>query len=258
MLWPLPTHGLCCKDRSEAGRQWIGVEPPGKDDKEISLTRRNEAHCYYRILGIPPRASEEQIKKAFRSLALRWHPDLNPDDPCAAERFRDALDAYETLIDKSRRWKYDQLRGKGPRKESRRREGHDPDPPRGGNGFRSLDEILQDAFGLKYERHRWGTVTDLRFDLQISRADAGRGACEEIVYHRVVYCGRCRGNGGLASSGPCKECLGRGETEERCSLLVTIPPGSEDGNRLTFGGKGDQPTPSTRAGDLVVLLHVIE
>lgn len=252
----MPIQDFCWKSPSTEGMQRIRLQLALTDDKEISLARRNEAH-YYRILGIPLRASEEQIKKAFRSLALRWHPDLNPDDPRAAERFREALDAYETLIDKSRRWKYDQRRRKGPGKESTRCEGHAPDPPRGANGFRSLDEILQDAFGVKFERHRWGRVTDLRFDLQISKADAARGASEEIVYHRVVYCSRCRGNGGLATSGPCKECLGKGETEEFCSILVTVPPGSEDGSRLTLYGMGDQPTPSSRPGNLVVLLHVI-
>ena len=215
------------------------------------------AHCYYRILGIPLRASQEEIKKAFRSLALRWHPDLNPGDPRAAERFREALDAYETLIDKSRRWKYDQLRNNGRARGTPHQHRHDADAPREETGFNSLDEILQDVFGLKFERRRWRKGTDLRFDLQIPKANALRGTSEEIVYHRLVFCDRCHGNAGLSSYGACEGCSGKGEMEELCSLRISIPPGCEQGTRLTFHGKGDQPAPWIRPGDLVVFLHLI-
>lgn len=211
-------------------------------------------NCYYKILGIPVGASQEEIKRAYRALALKWHPDRNPDDPRAGERFREVVKAYETLVDKSRRGKYDRLRKHGRPGEAGHRSAGSPEEGR----FPSLDEILQEAFGVNTAHRKARRGNDLRFDLQIPQVAAVQGAFEEIVYPRRVFCRKCSGNGGHSSLGLCENCMGHGELEERCSLQVWVPAGSEQGTRLKFSGRGDEPAPGVPPGDLVVFLHVVD
>jgi molecular chaperone DnaJ len=189
-------------------------------------------------------------------LALRWHPDRNPDDPFAAEHFREALEAYENLMDRSKRGHYDQVRRHArPKPRPHRRERH-PRPQR--TTSRTLEEILSELFGVDFnqpKQHRW---TDLRFDLQIPRSAAVKGAHEEIVFQRWVFCQLCRGNGGKTPASDCMKCHGRGELEESCSLKVWVPAGSQQGTRLRIRGEGDRSNPQVPPGDLVVCLHIVE
>jgi molecular chaperone DnaJ len=215
------------------------------------------ANYYYRVLGVSALASEEEIKRAFRLLALRWHPDRNPDDPLAVERFREALEAYENLIEPFKRGQRDKIRphtGPGTRssgRQKRRPEVQRTSPP-------TLDEILRELFGVDCNRPKQPARNDLRFDLQIPRSAAVKGTHEAIVFQRWVFCQTCLGNGVKVPSSACLECHGRGELEELCSLTVWVPAGSRQGARLRIRGEGDRLSPQMPAGDLVVYLHLVD
>ena len=210
--------------------------------------------CYYKILGVPARASQEEIKRAFRLLALRLHPDCNPLDPEANGRFRQILEAYETLSDATRRARYDTLRGY--RRRPKRTPGlHREEAVGTGDSFQ---DIFKEAFGVQFEAPGAVRGSDLRFDLQVPRSVAARGAYERIRYERRVFCPDCCGNGRRVPLPTCGVCHGSGELEELCSLRVWIPAGVSQGARLRIAGAGDRPSAQGRAGDLVILLHVVE
>jgi molecular chaperone DnaJ len=210
--------------------------------------------CYYKILGVSVRASQEEIKSAFRMLALRWHPDRNPKDAHAAQRFREALDAYETLSDPARRRKYDHARGYARPKPSGGRGAETAGSGRGG----TVRDIFEEAFGIQGDWPKERRSYDLRFDLQVPRNAAAGGTYESIEYQRWVYCEHCVGRGRKNGRVYCEMCRGDGGLEEDCSLRVWIPAGSEDGSRLRVSGAGDRPEPGLAAGDLVILVHVVD
>jgi molecular chaperone DnaJ len=214
------------------------------------------AICYYKVLGISARASEDEIKRAFRMLALRWHPDRNPHDPFAAERFREALEAYENLIDPSRRGQYDKVRRRGRSRTDTHR--HDRRPRSQSASSRTLEEILSGIFGFEYHHFKQPRSNDLRFDLQIPRSVAINGTHEEIVFQRWVFCQSCIGNGNRGSSPVCLKCHGTGQMGETSTLKVWIPAGSQQGARLRIKGEGDRLSPQVSPGDLVICLHIIE
>jgi molecular chaperone DnaJ len=215
------------------------------------------ATCYYKILGVSVRASEDEIKRAFRLLALRWHPDRNPDDPFASARFREALEAYENLIDPSRRGTYDKTRRPNARPKTRsRRQPRHPGSQR--TASRTFEEVLSELFGVDFNRPMQPGRNDLRFDLQIPRSAAIKGTHEKILFQRWVFCQMSRGNGTGVPSSACLKCHGRGELEESCSLKVWVPPGSQQGARLRIRGEGDRLNPQLPPGDLVIILHVFD
>ena len=212
------------------------------------------ATCYYKILGISFSASQEEIRRAFRLLAFRCHPDRNPDDPRASEHFRNALEAYENLIDPVKRKKYDRQKGYWARANVTGKRGHSSSS----QGFSTrLRDVLKEAFGIEYG-FKERAVSDLRFDLQIPRSALVDGTYEWIDYARIVFCCECMGNGRKSLSHPCEKCHGNGEFEETCSLRVWIPAGTTPGSRLRISGVGDQLKPGDRAGDLVILLHTAD
>lgn len=211
-------------------------------------------NCYHKILGVPFRASQEEIKRAFRVLALRWHPDRNPGNPRAAEQFRQVLEAYESLIDDSEKRR--QRKPRGDEKSNWNAQGFENFSEKG--PFSSLDEILQEAFGLDFERRKGRRGSDLRFDIQIPKSATIKGVHEDIVYRRLVFCRKCSGIERFSFGSLCEMCMGNGELEENCTLRVWIPPGSEHGTRLKFSGQGDHPAPGTPPGDLVVFIHVVD
>lgn len=210
--------------------------------------------CYYKILGVSAKASQEEIKRAFRLLALRCHPDRNPGDPHAGRNFVEALEAYETLIDPLKRCNYDKLRGYSNNGNGARKKN-----TAGSQGSRSsLQEAMKEAFGIEFTGVKQRTINDLRFDLQVRRSALSDGAYELIDYSKLVFCCECMGNGRRTPRRSCKKCNGDGEVEESCSLRIWIPAGSEQGSRFRIPGAGDQPLPWSRAGDLVILLHIAD
>ncbi|MFZ2446885.1 MAG: DnaJ domain-containing protein [Syntrophobacteraceae bacterium] len=223
-------------------------------ERSIKTARKT---CYYKVLGVRVRAGQEEIRSAFRYLAMKWHPDRNPGNPKAAERFREVLTAYETLIDPKARGKYDRVHGHRRSKQAAPSGYSWTDlHSEGGGEAASFDEIFQDVFGMGRPKVRTRHGSDLRFDIQVPRSSLGSGCHEEISYERLVFCRNCNGNG--ASRVGCARCGGSGEHEETCSLRVWVPAGVEDGARIRVAGGGDSPYPSVSPGDLIILLHIID
>ena len=176
-------------------------------------------HDYYEILGVSRNASEEEIKKAYRKQALKFHPDKNPDDKHAEEKFKEVGEAYEVLSDPQQRAAYDQY-------------GHDAFDPRrrasgGRGGFHDPFEVFREAFGGGtvediFEQFFGGgrrdptgpqRGADLRYDLQIEFEEAARGCEKDIPVRKLEVCDHCHGSGGEAGATrkTCSACGGRGQ-----------------------------------------------
>lgn len=250
---------------------------------------------FYEILGVSRTASESDIKGAYRKLALKYHPDRNPGDKAAEERFKEAAEAYAVLADADKRARYDRF-------------GHAGVSGAGGGGvdptiFADFQDIfggLGDIFGFGDVfgggRRRGGPQrgSDLRYDMEIAFEDAARGtettiqiprqeACEgcqgsgaapgsaptpcpqcrgagQLRYQQGFFtvartCGQCRGTGRVISK-PCATCHGQGTTERQRKLTVKIPAGIASGQRLRLTSEGEAGTQGGPPGDLYVVIHV--
>lgn len=247
---------------------------------------------YYEVLGVGRNASDAEIKKAFRKLALQWHPDRNPERGDAEALFKEAAEAYEVLSDPARRTEYDQY---GHAAQAGQRGYTDR-----GFDFRSsvddlFSEIFGDVFGQRRPRGpRPERGADLRYNLTVEfeegvfgcqreleipvrracRECGGSGArrgttlsvCPECRGHgRVRFqqgffsvereCHRCGGQGRVALD-PCPECRGQGSVQQRRRLAVRIPPGVETGTRLRVSAEGEAGAHGGPPGDLYVVLTV--
>ncbi len=249
---------------------------------------------YYEVLGVSRGASEEEIKKSYRKLALNYHPDRNPGDKQAEEKFKEAAEAYAILSDKDKRAQYDQF-------------GHSL----GGSGFQGFRgfegqfEGFSDIFGDLFEdffggsrgrssRRRGRRGADLEYRLDISFEDAAFGKEETIEFPRLEQCEHCRGSGAEPGSkkSTCQDCRGTGEirmtqgffairqTCPRCGgegeriektcrdcrgnarvkktrkLNVKIPAGIEHGSRLKLTGEGEAGESGGERGNLYVLIGI--
>lgn len=249
---------------------------------------------YYDILGVPRTASFDEIKKAYRKLALRYHPDRNPGDKDAEERFKEAAEAYEVLQDPEKRKIYDL-------------HGHEGVAGMGFRGFTSQEDIFSafnDLFGelfgfsAGYRSHGSGfgpeQGADLRYDLTISFEEAAKGTDKEIEIIRAESCGECRGTGlnpgsqpvtchlcggrgqvirtegffriattcpnckgrGSIITNPCRACGGQGKVRKNQRVKVRIPAGADTGSRLRLRGEGEAGLRGGQRGDLYIVLHV--
>jgi molecular chaperone DnaJ len=246
---------------------------------------------YYQILGVGRDASTEEIKKAYRQLALKYHPDRNPGDKTAEEKFKEASEAYEVLRDAEKRRLYDQY-------------GHEGLRDSGFTGFRdfgdifgAFGDIFEDLFGFRDTRRSWSgpqAGADRRFDLEIDFLAAARGTEVTVEIPRNVNCPTCGGSGlrpgsrktvcpvcggrgqitqshgflristtcsrcqgqGEFIGDPCPTCNGRGRVVEKKKLLVKIPPGVDNGVHLVMAGEGDAGTRGGPPGDLYIVVHV--
>jgi molecular chaperone DnaJ len=250
---------------------------------------------YYEVLGVARAATDQEIKSAYRKLALKHHPDRNPGNKDAEERFKEAAEAYAVLADPDKRVAYDRFGHAGVSASAGA--GFDP------TIFADFGDILGglgDLFGFgdvfSSSRRRGGAQrgVDLRYDLEISFEESARGAETNIQVPRQENCGTCRGTGSAPGSSPatCPQCHGRGQLRyqqgfftvartcgqcggagrvitKRCpdcqgagrvvaerKLTVKIPPGISTGQRLRLYGEGEAGLAGGPPGDLYVVVHV--
>jgi molecular chaperone DnaJ len=246
---------------------------------------------YYTVLGVDREADLAAIKKAYRRLALEHHPDKNPGDQHAEERFKEAAEAYAVLSDPAKRRRYDQF-GKAGLGAAGGFQGFDQEI------FADFGDVLGDLFGfgsLFGGRRRRGPARgrDLRFDLELDFAAALRGteteievprleSCEacggqgagpggvstctpcggrgQVAYQQGFFtiarsCGRCRGSGRVIVE-PCGACGGEGRLARERTIQVRVPAGVDDGMQLRIQGEGEAPPGGGVPGDLYVALHV--
>lgn len=245
---------------------------------------------YYEILGVARDASEQEIKSAYRKLALKNHPDRNPGDKQAEERFKEAAEAYAVLGDREKRARYDQFGHAGVSGSGPQGPGFNPDI------FADFSDILGDFFGFGAGGRRAGPArgADLRFDLEISFEESFSGTettiqiprdepCDQCHGTRAAKgttpetCPHCRGTGQLrfqqgflvvarpcAACGatgqivkqPCPGCRGTGQIARERRVTVRIPAGIDDGQRLRLHGEGEHGALGGPTGDLYVVVHV--
>ncbi len=250
-----------------------------------------EEKDYYNILGVSKDASEEQIKKSYRKIAMEYHPDRNPGNKEAEERFKSASEAYEVLRDPQKREIYDRYGIEGLKGT-------------GFTGFRGFEDIFstfgdifEDFFGFgttQRRRTRARPGADLRYDLKISFYEAAFGKEAEIEIPKNVLCdvchgtgakpgthsthcphckgtgqlirsqgfftisttcGHCRGEGNVIQH-PCKECRGNGKVRKTKKIQVKIPPGVDTGSKLRIRGEGEEGERGGLSGDLFIFLYV--
>ena len=251
---------------------------------------------YYEVLGVAKGVSEAELKKAYRRLAMKYHPDRNPDDKEAEEKFKEANEAYEVLSDASKRQAYDQYGHAGV------------DPQMGGGGFGGgagagsfsdiFGDVFSDFFGGGGGRGRGGPQrgADLRYMLELDLEEAVRGTTVTIRVPTLVACKPCDGTGakkgtspttcttcggigqvrmqqgffsvqqtcprchgsGKMITDPCGSCGGQGRVEEQKTLSVKVPAGVDNGDRIRLTGEGEAGSPGAPAGDLYVVVQVRE
>jgi len=245
---------------------------------------------YYDILGVTRGSSKEDVKKAYRKAALKYHPDKNPDDSEAEEKFKEAAEAYEVLHDDEKRQIYDRF-------------GHEGLKSTGFSGFHGFEDVFSsfgDIFGeffgggFRTGRRRQSKGADLRYDLQIELEEAARGVEKEFEVEKYVTCSVCKGSkvepGHSAQTCPtcggygqvrrtqgffsinmtchacggsgqqikhhCKKCGGRGRELQRKKLRIQVPAGVDSGSHLRLVGEGEPGPEGGQNGDLYVMIDV--
>ncbi len=251
---------------------------------------------YYEILGVERDASAKEIKKAYRRVAMKYHPDRNPDDKSAEDKFKEASEAYEILSDTQKRGSYDQY-------------GHDAVSGNagaggfGGGGGGNFSDIFGDVFGDVFGGGGGGgrsrgpaRGSDLRYNLDVDLEEAVKGSEVKITIPTLVGCKPCGGSGakkgsspvtcttcggvgqvrmqqgffsvqqscpncrgkGKMISDPCNSCHGQGRVEETKTLSVKIPLGVDTGDRIRLSGEGEAGPDGGPSGDLFVQINVRE
>jgi molecular chaperone DnaJ len=249
---------------------------------------------YYEVLGVSRSCGDEDLKKAYRKLAHQYHPDKNPGDKEAEERFKEIGEAYQVLADPERRAKYDRF-------------GHAAFEQSGGfGGFdfgAGFEDILGDLFGDFFGtgRGRGGRTRarrgqDLQYQLEVTFEEAARGCDKTLSIPRLIPCATCHGSGakpgtqpktcpqcrgsgqirfqqgffsiaktcgscngqGAVIADPCVDCAGAGARRRKHTLSVRVPAGVDSGSRLKLRGEGESGGSAGQPGDLYVLIQVTE
>jgi|SRR5579862_179842 molecular chaperone DnaJ len=266
---------------------------------------------YYELLGVPRKASVKDIRQAYRKLARKYHPDLNPGDKAAEEKFKQIQEAYEVLSDTKKRQMYDQFGfntpGAGgptpgggaynvsPQDVHFDFGGFDFGGGGAGGGGASLRDLFSQFFrggGQATQAHHEGEPgSDLEYQIEISFAEAMRGASKRVTITRLDRCPDCKGRGSVGTAQACTACNGTGHVTEvsgkmrfqvpcsRCggtgkigticrtcggegrvrrpeTLEVRIPPGAHTGSRVRVAGRGNVGTDGGPAGDLYFIIQV--
>jgi molecular chaperone DnaJ len=258
----------------------------------MSQSTKVEKVDYYEFLGIQRDCNDQELKTAYRRLAMQYHPDRNPNNPSAEEKFKQASEAYQVLSDPQKRAVYD-------------RYGHAGLNGQGGPGFEGfssadIGDIFGDFFGEMFNMggSRRGTRAqrgrDVQYELHLEFQEAVFGKETEVQIRRAEVCGECRGTGAASGRGPvsCHQCGGRGQVryqqgffsiartcsacngsgqvitdpcpscksegrvERRHTVSVNVPAGVEDGTRIRYQGEGDTGRFGGPNGDLYVVLSV--
>ncbi len=208
---------------------------------------------YYEVLGVSRSAPIEEIKRAYRKLARKLHPDVNPGDPAAQKKFQEVQEAYEVLQDDERRRAYDRFGHAGPRPEGEG-EAAGFDFGQGGFGFSDLGELFGDLFGGGARGAGTAAPADARAEMEVPFRLAIFGGTVPLQVTRRVVCGSCRGRGHQGRS-PCAACRGRGRVAVTEKLRVNGPAGMRDGGTIRVPGKGDGGA-GGQSGDLYVAIRV--
>ncbi len=246
---------------------------------------------YYEVLGVNRDASDEEIKKAYRKLAMKHHPDRNPDSRDGEERFKEAKEAYEVLSDGERRRSYDAYGHAGVHPQMGGGEG-----PGFGGFAEAFGDIFSDIFGGGQGRGRSSVFrgADLRYNLEISLEQAARGTETKIRIPTMETCETCKGSGakpgtqpktcdtchgsgtvrlsqgffsiqqtcptchgtGKMVTDPCSACRGAGRLKKHKTLAVKIPTGVDVGDRIRLSSEGEAGVNGGPPGDLYVVIHL--
>lgn len=253
---------------------------------------------YYDVLGVNKDASAEDIKKAYRKLAMKYHPDRNPDNPKAEEQFKEAKEAYEVLTDDQKRAAYDQYGHAGV------------DPSMGGGaggaGYGGFSDAFGDIFGDIFggaagtrsggQRNNVYRGADLRYNMEISLEEAAKGTETKIRIPVQSTCETCKGSGAKAGTQPvtcttcgghgqvrmqqgffsvqqtcpkchgsgkmvkepCTSCHGAGRVKQNKTLSIKVPAGVDEGDRIRLSGEGEAGVNGGPTGDLYVVIHLKE
>ncbi len=219
---------------------------------------------YYEILGVSRDADEKAIKSAFRRLARKYHPDVNPNDKEAERRFKQISEAYEVLRDPKKRAQYDRFGHLGDAWRQAAAGAPGGWPGRSAADFEfsgfggNLDDILQDLLGGRgepFSRARPRRGQDVRAEIQLTLEEAFRGTTRDIALPIPRTCPTCGGAGIFGQGSVCTNCRGSGHVEQTKRLQVRIPPGVRTGSRVRVAGQG-APGPSGQSGDLYLIPKV--
>ena len=246
---------------------------------------------FYEVLGVNRDASDEDIKKSYRKLAMKYHPDRNPDNPKSEEQFKEAKEAYEILSEPKKRAAFDQYGHAGV----------DPQAAAGGAGMGGFADAFGDIFGDIFGQGRGGggrsnvfRGSDLRYNLEVSLEDAARGTETKIRIPTMAECESCDGSGAKKGSqpktcptcaghgqvrmqqgffsiqqtcpkchgtgkyipDPCTSCQGAGRIKQHQTHSIKIPSGIDEGDRIRVSGQGEAGVNGGPSGDLYIQVHL--
>jgi molecular chaperone DnaJ len=220
---------------------------------------------YYSILGIGRNASDKEIKQAYRKLARQYHPDVNPGDKTAEEKFKHINEAYEVLSDPAKRQKYDQFGDQWQYADqfaqAGRRQAPSWDFGQGGTSFHfgadDLGSLFGDLFGAgtRGRRVRPRRGRDIEYPIEITLEEAYRGSAHTIALQTEEPCAVCKGTGQIRNVS-CATCRGAGVIPSVKRLEVKVPAGVKDGSRVRVAGKGEPSYSGGASGDLYLVVSV--